>query len=316
MRRVVSVSLGSAARDSSHQMKVLGEEILIERRGTDGDLGAAKRLLQDLDGKVDAIGLGGISLHLYAGSRPYVIREALELVRVVKETPVVDGSGVKSSLETRLPRYVEDKLGISLQGKETLIVSAVDRFALGDALQQAGCRMVIGDVVYALGLPFPLYSMRAINNLATLLLPVMTQLPLAWLYPTGKDQERQVKQSKGAELIERAEVVAGDYHYIRKHLPDSMRDKIVITNTITAEDRAMLRARGPVFLVTTSPNYAGRSYATNVIEALIVAVSGRAPQELTPQDYLDYARAMDLSPTAEWLRPAGSDAAQAGADAS
>ncbi|MDI6871780.1 MAG: quinate 5-dehydrogenase [Bacillota bacterium] len=301
MKRVVSVSLGSSVRDAVHEMRVLGEEIRLERRGTDGDVRRARELLTELDGQVDALGLGGVSLTLSAGRRKYPIREVVALASVVKRTPVVDGSGVKNSLEKALPEYLERRFGYRLAGLKALLVSGVDRWSLGEALEKAGCRLTIGDFVYALGLPWPLHSMRALERVAVVLLPLMCQLPLAWLYPLGKAQERAPREGFGRELIQEAQVVAGDFHYIRRHLPPNLAGKIVITNTVTAADREELARRGPVLLITTSPSFNGRSFATNVIEALIVAVAGRTG--LTEEEYRAYAEALELTPDVRWLHP-------------
>jgi hypothetical protein len=301
MKRVVSVSLGSSARDAAHELRVLGEEIHLERRGTDGDLRRARALLAELDGQVDALGLGGVSFTLNAGRRAYPIREVVALASVVKRTPVVDGSGVKASLERALPEYLERRLDLRLAGLKALLVSGVDRWSLGEALEQAGCALTLGDFVYALGLPWPLHSLRALERVAVVLLPVLCQLPLAWVYPLGQAQEEAPRPGPGQDLLAGAQLIAGDFHYIRRHLPPSLAGKIIITNTVTAADRAELASRGPVLLVTTSPNFGGRSFATNVIEALIVAVAGRAG--LTEEEYRAYAEAMELAPDAGWLHP-------------
>ena len=76
---MVSVSFGSSRRDAAAEVELLGERVLLERRGTDGDFQRALCLIQELDGKVDAIGLGGIDLYLFAGGRRYAIRDALRL---------------------------------------------------------------------------------------------------------------------------------------------------------------------------------------------------------------------------------------------
>ena len=51
MKRVVSVSLGSARRDHRVQVELLGEPFEIARRGTDGDFDRAVGLFKELDGK-------------------------------------------------------------------------------------------------------------------------------------------------------------------------------------------------------------------------------------------------------------------------
>jgi hypothetical protein len=55
-KRAVSVSLGSNTRDKRVTVYLLGQEITLERIGTDGDTERATRLFQVLDGRVDALG--------------------------------------------------------------------------------------------------------------------------------------------------------------------------------------------------------------------------------------------------------------------
>ena len=90
-----------------------------------------------------------------------------------------------------------------------------------------------------------------------------------------------------------ADVVAGDWHYIRRYMPKDMRGKTVITNTTTEEDVAFLRERGVRRLVTTTPRLGGRSFGTNVMEAMLVALAGR---ELGEADYLRYIDQIGLKP--------------------
>ncbi|MBV8583769.1 MAG: quinate 5-dehydrogenase, partial [Candidatus Eremiobacteraeota bacterium] len=67
MKKVVSVSLGSSTRDHGAYVKLMGEDFDISRVGTDGKLDAAIAKVKELDGHIDAIGLGGIDVYLYAG---------------------------------------------------------------------------------------------------------------------------------------------------------------------------------------------------------------------------------------------------------
>ena len=57
---MVSISLGSPARDHAVEIRLLGERFRVERRGTNGDLARAIALYRELDGTVDAFGVGGI----------------------------------------------------------------------------------------------------------------------------------------------------------------------------------------------------------------------------------------------------------------
>ena len=106
----------------------------------------------------------------------------------------------------------------------------------------------------------------------------------------------------------RAELLAGDFHYIRRYLPDKLDGKIIITNTVTDEDRKMLTQRKAAWLVTASPNFNGRSFATNVLEALILAVSGKRAEEMNLADYDTYLQELQIKPCIEKLSPAGNQA--------
>jgi len=102
MKRAVSVSLGSSARDKQVVVHLKGEPISVERIGTDGDVEKTRRLFAELDGKVDAFGVGGVDLYLRLGEREYPLHAALKLVQDVHRTPVVDGRGLKHTLERRV----------------------------------------------------------------------------------------------------------------------------------------------------------------------------------------------------------------------
>jgi len=146
-----------------------------------------------------------------------------------------------------------------------------------------GCRMVFGDLVFALGIPIPLRSLNAVGTLARFVAPVVTQLPFKMLYPTGEKQERSSPRYR--RYFEEAEIIAGDFHYIRRYMPERLDGKGIITNTVTAENVREFRHRGVRFLATTTPDMGGRSFGTNVLEAALVAVSGKRPEALTPRDY-------------------------------
>lgn len=46
MKRIVSVSIGSSSRDHKVTIKILGQEFLIERIGTDGDIKKAIEIIK------------------------------------------------------------------------------------------------------------------------------------------------------------------------------------------------------------------------------------------------------------------------------
>ena len=295
MKTVVSVSLGSSSRDHRTQVELLGEQFDIARIGTDGSLDRAIAKLRELDGTVDAIGLGGIDVYLYAGTDRYALRDGLRLLDAVKETPVFDGSGLKNTLERQAIAYLQTSLGMELRGRRVLMVSALDRFGMAQALVEAGADVIFGDFIFALDLDRPVRGLAEFEEMARRYLPDACKLPFQFFYPTGKKQDR-APQPKYPEYYEDADVIAGDYHFMRQFMPDRLDGKTILPNTVTKNDVDFLRERGIARLVTTTPDFGGRSFGTNVVEAALVAMLGKRWSEVTEDDYLRLLRELDLKP--------------------
>ncbi|MCJ7623506.1 MAG: hypothetical protein MUO76_08370 [Anaerolineaceae bacterium] len=279
MKRAVSISIGSSTRDKEAEIELLGEKVHLERIGTDGDMKKAAQLYEELDGKVDAFGVGGTGLGFLIDTHWYTLHSVKFMVQNVKKTPVADGTGFKSFLGQRVPELLDKKLGGAITKKRVLIPSAVDRYSLSRAFMASGYEIVYGDMMFALGLPFAIRSDVGLKRLAKLLLPIASRLPFKWLYPIGESQE--LRTPKWVEHFKWATVVGGDCHYITRYMPDDMEGKVIVTNTTTPKDHELFRNAGVKYLVTTTPVLDGRSFGTNMMEAGLVAAMGRTE----PIDY-------------------------------
>jgi hypothetical protein len=273
MKRAVSVSLGSSSRDKKVTTRLLGEEVQIERIGTDGDEDKAYEMFCELDGKVDALGVGGIDLYVHALRKDYPLYAGLKLVRDVKKTPVVDGGGLKATLETRVMQDVEKQLGDVIQPKTALLVAGLTRGGMSNSFIDAGYKVTFADLMFGLGIPIPIYTVSMANLAAAVLMPIVGRLPIEMLYPTGEKQLEVVP--KYEKYYQANQVIAGDWLYIMQHAPDELNDKVIVTNTTTEADVQFLKKRGVHYLVTTTPVLDGRSFGTNMFEAALVAAAGK-----------------------------------------
>lgn len=281
MKRAVSISIGASKRDKAVEIELLGEKVSIERIGTDGDMEKAARLYQELDGKVDAFGVGGTDLGLLVNQKWYPLYSVQSLTRYVKQTPVVDGNGLKTTLEKRAAQILDQAIRAQIQPRRVLLCAGVDRWGMAEGFIDAGYETVFGDFLFSFGLPIPLHKPQSIITAAKFLMPIAGRLPFSWVYPTGEDQEKRTP--KWEEYFNWATVIAGDCHYITRYMPDSLPGKIIVTNTTTPDDVALFRQAGVRYLVTTTPVLEGRSFGTNMMEAAIIAANGRT-------EPVDYAR--------------------------
>lgn len=301
MRRVVSVSLGTSKRDKVSETEFLGQPFRVERIGTDGSKKRYKQLVAELDGKIDCFGVGGTDAYLYAGDRRYAFRETLDLMRGAVKTPWVDGSGLKHTLERQTVAWLQDNGVVDFRDKRVLLMSAVDRFGMGEALAERAKSVVYGDLIFGLGIPIPVRQWSTVKTLARIALPLITRCPVAWFYPTGEKQEQNTP--KHERYFREADVIAGDWHIIRRYMPLDMTGKIVLTQSSRKHEVDLLRERGVKTLITTTPEIGGEAFATNVMEAVLVTLSGRRPSELTPDDYLGTLRQLGWQPGIKELNP-------------
>ena len=296
MKRAVSISIGSSKRDKAVEVKLLGETVSIERIGTDGDMEAAARKYQELDGKVDAFGVGGADLGLMVDNKWYPLYSVQPMIRFVKQTPVVDGVGLKNTLENKAAALLDSKIGDYINqsgGKKVFVVSGADRWGMSSGFFAAGYECTFGDLMFGLGIPVALHKAQQLKTFAAILMPLAGRLPFEWVYPTGEKQEHRIP--KFLKYYHEATVIAGDCLYIKRHLPNDMQGKVIVTNTTTPEDVALFKQCGIKYLMTTTPVLDGRSFGTNMMEAALVAVSGKK-RPLTQDEYNELLAKLKFEP--------------------
>jgi hypothetical protein len=300
MKRAVSISLGSSKRNKSVEITLLGEKVSIERIGTDGDMEAAARKYQELDGKVDAFGVGGADLGLLVDKKWYPLYSVNPMVRFVKETPLADGTGLKTNLESKSAAFLDAHIRdyINERGRKVFIMTGADRWGLTQGFLEAGYECVFGDLMFSLGIPIALHTAKQLKTVAGLMMPIAGRLPFKWLYPTGEKQEE--RKPKHPEHFQWATVTAGDCHYIKRYMPEDMKGKVVVTNTTTPEDIELFRRVGVKYLITTTPVLEGRSFGTNMMESALIAISGKK-RVLTDAEYSDLLTQLKFEPQMQEL---------------
>ncbi len=300
MKRAVSISIGSSKRDKAVEVELLGEKVSIERIGTDGDMEKAARMYQEMDGKVDAFGVGGADLGVLVDQKWYPLYSVQKMVRFIQKTPVVDGAGMKNTLEYRIAPFIEAKIGeyVRSLGKKVLVPSGSDRWGMGQGFLKSGYEVVFGDLMFSLGIPIPLHTARSLKILAALIMPIAGRLPFQWIYPIGKEQEKRIP--KWEIYYQWATVIAGDCHYVRRHMPDHLTGKVIATNTTTTADVELFRQAGVKYLITSTPVFDGRSFGTNMLEAALVAVAGKG-RKLSKDELSQIIEQLGLEPQLQEL---------------
>lgn len=304
MKKILSISIGSSSRDHTTRHVFLGQECELSRQGTDGDFEKAVQRYADMDGKVDAFGVGGVEFFLRVGRKRYYFRDVSRIRKAVKVSKIGDGNGVKGLLERRafqaLEKHLNEKENKTLKGMPALLTTAVDRYGMGEAMVDAGLDMTFGDLMFALGIPIAIRKLSTVRLMAAVLLPVITNLPFTWFYALGSEQDKP-PQPKWGKYYQQAQVLGGDFIQIRQYMPDDLSGKIIVTNTTTSKNVEELRKRNLHILVTVTPRLEGRSFGTNVMEATLLALMDKPQADVTDRDFLDLIERIPLEPNIEVL---------------
>jgi predicted amino acid dehydrogenase len=310
MKRIVSISLGSSARDYRFTATILGRIVEVERMGADGDIRRAADMVRAYDGRVDAIGLGGLTPVFRVGRARYPHHEAIAIAAQAQRTPVVDGGVIKSTLERWAVAQAVRKVPSLFRYKRILLTSGIERYQLAAAIAQYDGDLRFADPIIHLGLPF-LPAPRTIEQLelyAATTLPITALLPYRVLHPVALGQEGH--DPRAAELFRWAQVIAGDFAYIRRFAPSDLSGKAIITDDPSPAEIEDLRQRGVTTLVTMNPpllDAAGAPVtrpfvAADVLEAIITAIkeTGGQPGEAEALDFISAAgwgaTVQDLNP--------------------
>jgi hypothetical protein len=293
VKRAVSVSLGSSKRDKRVVINLGGEEIIVERIGTDGDVEKAEQLFQELDGKVDAFGVGGVDLYLRLDGKEFPLRAAIKMISGVKQTPVVDGRGLKHTLERRVFELARPDLGDIPSYKQAFVPVAIDRLGLAYAVAEVTREIIFGDLMIALGIPVPVRGIPAYKRIARIMLPFVSYFPMSMLFYGSDGAEQKPKYTK---YFENSDLLAGDFLFMRKYMPQDLSGKTLITNTTTKENIEFIKEKGVKLVITTTPRYDGRSFGTNMMEAALTAYAGKG-RVLSDQELNNLINELGLKPT-------------------
>jgi len=299
MKRAVSVSLGSSTRDKKVIVDFKGVKVSVERIGTNGDIEKAQRLFAELDGQVDALGVGGADIYLRLDDREYPLYAPLKLGKDVHQTPVVDGRGLKNTLERRVFELAAPMIGKTPHFHKAFVPMATDRIGLTAAVSEVTDKVIVGDLMVALGLPIPINGLEGFKRVARVLFPIVSYFPMSVIYygSGGADQK-----PKYVKYWEECDLLAGDFLFMKKYIIEDLRGKTVITNTTTEENVEFMRKRGVHMMITTTPRFEGRSFGTNMTEAALTAYAGKG-RTLTNDELNAIIDELELKPNVQVLNP-------------
>ena len=166
MKKVVSVSLGSSAKDYEFETRFLGKDFHVKRVGADADEGKAWELLRRHQAEADAIGLGMVRDHYDVGSRWHVHEDTERLLKVVTRVPATTGARLRRLLQVRAVRHVQRSCGHYFNNNLVLFLSGMANYDMAVAMSDYTPNLTFADAVLETGAPAVLTSLDQLEMYA------------------------------------------------------------------------------------------------------------------------------------------------------
>jgi predicted amino acid dehydrogenase len=293
MKTVVGISLGASDQDFKFNMPFLGQQIAVHRVGTNGSIAKAARLLKTWEPRADVIGLGVIKDHYQAGAHRFVEKDAARLRALVSRVPVTVGAKLEEILQEWALRHAQAQLGSYFNNARVLFFSGLKNYKLALALTEHTGNLMFADPLLQLGVPKLLTSMAALQLYGTGAHYVKDwTLPEAVAEGTLKDWSRFLLR----KAMHKASVIVATLTELDDFGPEELAGKTIITSTVSEQRIAQLRDKGVHLVIDGSPVIKSRVVGPYLLDAMIAAATGKVPEAIEEDDYLEIIGGEQLAP--------------------
>lgn len=293
MKSVVGISLGAAAQDFAFTATFLGEKLHVQRLGTDGSTARAVALVRQWDSKADAIGLGVLKDRYRAGSHRFVEKDSAKLKAVAKQALTTIGGRLSDILQEWSVRHAQIQLGNYFNNARVVFLSGMTNYKLAMSMAEYTDNVMFADPLLQLGVPKFLTSIEALQLYSTGAHYVKDwSLPVDLATGPIKEWTRFVLR----KAVQKATVLVAAPHELDQFGLEELAGKTIISTTVNDERIAQLKDKGVHMVIDAAPVLFNHVLSPSLLDAMIVAATGKFPQEILEDDYLK------SSPAWAWSR--------------
>ena len=293
MKSVVGISLGAAAQDFAFTATFLGEKLHVQRLGTDGSTARAVALVRQWDSKADAIGLGVLKDRYRAGSHRFVEKDSAKLKAVAKQALTTIGGRLSDILQEWSVRHAQIQLGNYFNNARVVFLSGMTNYKLAMSMAEYTDNVMFADPLLQLGVPKFLTSIEALQLYSTGAHYVKDwSLPVDLATGPIKEWTRFVLR----KAVQKATVLVAAPHELDQFGLEELAGKTIISTTVNDERIAQLKDKGVHMVIDAAPVLFNHVLSPSLLDAMIVAATGKFPQEILEDDYLEIITSLGLEP--------------------
>jgi predicted amino acid dehydrogenase len=293
MKVVVSISLGSRKQDFEFTTRFLGQTLSVRRFGTDGSTAKAQKLLRHWEQHADVVGLGIVKDDCRAGSHRFVDDDGARLKAAVTRVPVTTGGRLDDILQEWAVRHAQIDLGSYFNNAKVLFFSGITHHKLAMSMAEYTENLSFADPLLQLGVP------KLLNSLDALALYIEgAHYVSEWTPAKIRPQTLfgQWTQYVLRKAMQAATVVVAPVHKLDGFGLEELAGKTIVTSAANDERIAWFAEKGVNMVVDGAPHMFGHVLGPNLLDAMIIAATGKAPDELLDDDYLDIIGELQMAP--------------------
>jgi len=293
MKKVVGISLGAGDQDFEFGARFLGQRFNIRRLGTNGSTAKAMKLLKQWEPHADAIGLAVVKDSYTVGARRYVEKDSTRMKGAVTRIPVTTGGRLSDILQEWALRHVQVKLGDYFNNAKVLFFSGMTNYKLALAMSEYTQNLEFADPLLQLGVPKMLTSLDALELYASGAHYVMDWAPTSVM---SSAPVREWTKFVLRRAMRDATVIVAPVHELDGFGEEELSGKTIITSTVNDTRVAQFRKKGVTMVIDGAPAMFDHVLGPSLLDAMIIAANGKAPDDILEDDYLEIITNLQLEP--------------------
>jgi len=293
MKTAVGISLGAGDQDFAFDARFLGHLFSVRRLGTNGSTAKAVKLLRYWQSHADAIGLGVVKDSYTVGSRRYVEKDSARMKAAVSRVPVTTGGRLSDILQEWALRHVQIKLGNFFNNAKVLFFSGRTNYKLALAMSEYTQNLQFADPLLQLGVPKMLTALDSLELYTSGAHHVLEWMPDALM---ASAPVREWTRFMLRRAMQEATVIVAPVHELDHFGADELARKVIVTSTVNDRRLAAFRDKNVDMVVDGAPLVFDHVLGPSLLDAMIIAATGRAGDDILEDDYLEIIEGLQLEP--------------------
>jgi predicted amino acid dehydrogenase len=293
MKTVISISLGSKKQDFEFTTSFLGQKMRVQRVGTNGSTATAAKLLSHWESRADAIGLGVVKDSYRIGAQRLIDKDTSRLSRVVTRVPLTTGARLSDIFLEWAVRHTQNELGHFFDNANVLFFSGMANYKLAMSMSEYTENLQFADPLLQLGVPKLLTSLDALGLYASGMHYVSDWTPPRVIPAVLLKQWTRFVLGKA---LAKATMVVAPVHELDDFGLEELAGKTIITSNVNDERLARFKEKGVNMVIDGAPVLGGHVLGPEMLDAMIIAATGKAPEDIFEEDILEIITSLDMAP--------------------